>query len=66
MKELSKRFSQGEADDLDGITIQFKDWWFNLRASNTEPLVRLNLEAKSQAKMVSKKKEVSAIIGGMV
>lgn len=45
MKELSKKFSEGQYDDLDGVTIQFKDWWFNVRPSNTEPLLRLNVEA---------------------
>ena len=35
-----------EIDDLDGITVQEGDWWFNLRPSNTEPLLRLNLEAR--------------------
>ena len=34
-------------DDLDGVTVQLGDWWFNLRPSNTEPLLRLNLEADS-------------------
>jgi phosphomannomutase len=34
-----------DIDDLDGITVDFGDWWFNLRPSNTEPLLRLNLEA---------------------
>ncbi|HLD43321.1 MAG TPA: phosphomannomutase/phosphoglucomutase [Candidatus Nanoarchaeia archaeon] len=64
--KIKKAYHDARILELDGITIEYKDWWFNLRASNTEPLVRLNLEAKSQAKMVSKKKEVSAIIGGMV
>lgn len=45
MKELSRLYSQGQCDDLDGVTIQFRDWWFNVRPSNTEPLLRLNVEA---------------------
>jgi len=40
----------------------FPDWWFNLRASETEPLIRLNLEAKSQKLMDEKKEEVSQSI----
>ncbi len=45
MKDLSRKYSQGQSDDLDGVTVQFKDWWFNVRPSNTEPLLRLIVEA---------------------
>jgi len=48
MDRLVKKYRGGEADDLDGVTVQFKDWWFNCRPSNTEPLLRLNVEAKSE------------------
>jgi phosphomannomutase len=48
---------------LDGITFEFKDWWFNVRPSNTEPLLRLNLEASSKKLMEEKKKELVGIIG---
>jgi phosphomannomutase len=47
MKGLAKKFADGNVDDLDGVTVQYKDWWFNVRASNTEPLLRLNVEAKT-------------------
>ncbi len=47
MKELAKKYSDGQYDDLDGVTIQYKDWWFNVRPSNTEPLLRLTVESKS-------------------
>jgi phosphomannomutase len=63
MKELSRKFSQGEADDLDGITVQFKDWWFNCRPSNTEPLLRLNIEAKTKELMDKQLKEIESILG---
>ncbi|MHB0947193.1 MAG: phosphomannomutase/phosphoglucomutase [Sedimentisphaerales bacterium] len=63
MKELSKKFGQGEADDLDGITIQFKDWWFNCRASNTEPFLRLNIEAKTKDVLDKQLAEIKAILG---
>ena len=63
MKELSRKFSQGEADDLDGITIQFKDWWFNCRPSNTEPLLRLNVEAKTKELLDKQLKEIKNILG---
>jgi phosphomannomutase len=45
----------GEADDLDGLTVTYPDWWFNLRPSNTEPLLRLNLEAANDAEVVAKR-----------
>ena len=48
MDELTKRYSDGQVDHLDGVTVLYKDWWFNCRPSNTEPLLRLNVEARSQ------------------
>ncbi|MGD0785268.1 MAG: phosphomannomutase/phosphoglucomutase [Sedimentisphaerales bacterium] len=63
MKELKRKYSQGEADDLDGITIQFKDWWFNCRPSNTEPLLRLNIEAKTKDLLDKQLKEMETILG---
>ncbi len=63
MKELRRKFSQGEADDLDGITIQFKDWWFNCRPSNTEPLLRLNVEAKTEELLEKQLTEIKNILG---
>jgi len=63
MKELSQKFSQGQADDLDGITIQFKDWWFNCRPSNTEPLLRLNIETKTKDLLDKQLAEIKSILG---
>lgn len=51
-------------DKLDGITIDYGDWWFNVRPSNTEPLLRLNLEANSRELMEQKRDEVLAFIRG--
>ncbi len=45
MKQVEAMFPEGEADWLDGLTVSFPDAWFNIRASNTEPLLRLNVEA---------------------
>ena len=59
---LRTQYAQGSAIELDGLSIEFNDWWFNVRASNTEPLVRLNLEAKTRAMMDQKRDEVLAII----
>jgi phosphomannomutase len=53
-----------EVDHLDGLTINGDTWWFNVRASNTEPLLRLNVEAKTQARMEKIRDEVLATIRG--
>ena len=49
-------------DELDGLTVEHADWWFNVRASNTEPLLRLNAEGKDEATMVSVRDSVLATI----
>ncbi|MGW5428094.1 phosphomannomutase/phosphoglucomutase [Streptomyces sp. NPDC004059] len=49
-------------DDLDGLTVAAADWWFNVRPSNTEPLLRLNAEAKDEATMTKIRDEALAII----
>ena len=48
MHELEKLFAEGKINRLDGITIDFKDWWFNCRPSHTKPFLRLNVEARTQ------------------
>ncbi len=58
MRELEKRYASGKISHLDGIKIEFSDWWFNVRPSNTEPLLRLNLEAKTQKMMQEKRGEI--------
>jgi phosphomannomutase len=52
------------ADHLDGLTIESQDWWFNLRASNTEPLLRLNVEANTESLMEKVRSQVLALIAG--
>ncbi|MFF3843563.1 phosphomannomutase/phosphoglucomutase [Streptomyces sp. NPDC001930] len=49
-------------DTLDGLTVTARDWWFNLRASNTEPLLRLNVEARDEATMARIRDEVLALV----
>ncbi|MFD7017904.1 phosphomannomutase/phosphoglucomutase [Streptomyces sp. NPDC059928] len=51
-------------DELDGLTVTAADWWFNLRASNTEPLLRLNVEARDEQTMAKVRDEVLAIVRG--
>lgn len=56
-KQLKQAFDKGKHDELDGLTVWYDDFWFNLRASNTEPVMRLNAEANTQAtldKLVAK------------
>jgi phosphomannomutase len=64
MKELVKLFRKEAKSfsDLDGIKLEFDDWWFNVRPSNTEPLLRLNLEAKTKSRMEEMRDKVLAII----
>ncbi|MCI0531206.1 MAG: phosphomannomutase/phosphoglucomutase [candidate division Zixibacteria bacterium] len=62
IEALEKAFSDGKIDYLDGITVEYPDWWFNVRPSNTEPLLRLNLEADSPQLLKSKSDAVLAVI----
>jgi phosphomannomutase len=64
VQELKERYSAegGRISHLDGISIDFDDWHFNVRPSNTEPLLRLNLEALTRERMVEKRDEVLALI----
>jgi phosphomannomutase len=62
MKELAETYGSGKVEWLDGVSVTFDDWHFNVRPSNTEPLLRLNLEAKSEALMAAKRDEVLQII----
>ncbi|MEN9937792.1 MAG: hypothetical protein RLZZ387_4371 [Chloroflexota bacterium] len=64
MEELGRRYADGEVMHMDGISVTYPDWHFNVRASNTEPLMRLNLEAKTPEMMQQKRDEVLGIIRG--
>ncbi len=48
IERIKQEYSDGEIDELDGLTVNYDDWWFNIRASNTEPLLRLNVEASTE------------------
>jgi phosphomannomutase len=62
LEELAAKYPDGKHDRLDGLTVDYGDWWFNVRPSNTEPLLRLNVEAKSEANMTTRRDELLAII----
>jgi phosphomannomutase len=65
LQELQERFADaGQISHLDGISVDADDWHFNVRPSNTEPLLRLNLEARSQELMERKRDEVLDVIRG--
>lgn len=59
---IRRNYRDGKLTELDGVTVEYNDWWFNVRCSNTEPLVRLNLEAKSRARMEEKRDELLKVI----
>ena len=63
LAELERRFSsEGTVSHLDGVSVDAEDWHFNVRPSNTEPLLRLNLEARSEELMEEKRDEVLDVI----
>jgi phosphomannomutase len=63
LQELKERYgAEGRVSHLDGISVDFPHWHFNVRPSNTEPLLRLNLEATSKELMEEKRDEVLAVI----
>jgi phosphomannomutase len=63
MEELAKRYRDGQTDWLDGVTVGYKDWWFNCRPSNTEPLLRLTVEAKTEKLLEEKLREIESVLG---
>jgi len=62
LKEIERKYKNAEINKLDGVTVEYPDWWFNVRGSNTEPVIRLNLEAKSKELMEEKVREISGLI----
>jgi phosphomannomutase len=60
---VSAAFADLDQDRVDGLTVDGGDWWFNLRPSNTEPLLRLNLEARTEAEVARHVDEVRARFG---
>jgi len=59
---LRTKYADGKQHELDGLKVEYPTWWFNVRPSNTEPLLRLNLEAETPEMMEEKKAELLAII----
>lgn len=59
---LKKRYAKGRQNELDGLTVEYPEWWFNVRKSNTEPILRLNLEAVEEEIMIEKRDEILNLI----
>jgi len=66
IQAAAEKYSDGRVSWVDGVTVEYDDWWFNLRKSNTEPLVRLNLEAHTPELMETKKSELQEFLGSPV
>ncbi len=64
LQTIKARYTDGNMFELDGISVEYPQWWFNIRASNTEPLLRLIVEADSRELMEAKRDELLAIIRG--
>ena len=62
IEQVAAHYVDAESDRLDGLTVDSGDWWFNLRPSNTEPLLRLNLEAPTTAEVERRVAEVEAVM----
>jgi len=61
--DLTQKYGHGKVNHLDGVTVQFTDWWFNVRPSHTEPLLRLNMEANDSSLLESKLAEIVPLLG---
>ena len=61
---LETRYKDAKISKMDGVSVDYPDWHFNVRPSNTEPLLRLNLEAQTPDLMARKRDEVLALIRG--
>ena len=64
IEALKQQYSDGRQDELDGLTVQYPDWWFNVRPSNTEPLLRLTVEADKPEKLLAKMKSLTEFLTG--
>jgi phosphomannomutase len=62
IERVARAYASGRQDRMDGLTVEFADWWFNVRASNTEPLLRLNVEARTDELLQDKTAELLTLI----
>ena len=66
LQRIAEAYPDAEIDHLDGVTVQYPDWWFNVRASNTEPLLRLNMEARNDQMLLDRLAELTPLLGQAV
>ena len=64
IERVAESFADGRQDRLDGLTVEYEDWWFNVRPSNTEPLLRLNVEARTEELLERGTEDVLEVIRG--
>ncbi|MDZ7766367.1 MAG: hypothetical protein U5K00_18410 [Melioribacteraceae bacterium] len=57
LEEIKKKYSDGKLETVDGVSVEYDNWRFNVRMSNTEPLIRLNVESKGDKKLMEEKTE---------
>ena len=62
LKIMRSTFKDGEIDELDGLTVNYTDYWFNVRISNTESVIRLNAEAKTKPQLEELIEKITGII----
>lgn len=62
LEKIRNHYQKNIRDEIDGITVEFTEWWFNVRASNTEPLLRITVEAKNREELKKRQEEVLSII----
>ncbi|MGH7931054.1 MAG: phosphomannomutase/phosphoglucomutase, partial [Candidatus Binatia bacterium] len=64
LRRLREIYADAKTLELDGVSILYPQWWANIRASNTEPLLRLNMEADTPELLATKRQEIEALIAG--
>ena len=62
LAEIKEACKANLRDELDGLTFEFSDWWFNVRPSNTEPLLRVTVEARTEERLKQKQAEIKKLI----
>jgi phosphomannomutase len=62
IERIARAYRDGRQDRMDGLTVEYEDWWFNVRPSNTEPLLRLNVEANTEELLKERTAEVLELI----
>ncbi|MBX4200906.1 phosphomannomutase/phosphoglucomutase [Candidatus Parcubacteria bacterium] len=63
LEKIKQKYADGKQDFLDGVTVEYDNWWFNARPSNTEPLLKLTIEAETEEMLQLRSKELSEFIG---